>query len=431
MGSFQQIFMGASCLAAAFFFGSYLHNRPATDNTLVQTQVAPSDPLDSIFSFGKKPGSDAGSATTSKATAPPGNVSTFAASPIASPVASAIDPSELAPQSPLMTMSFADPQAQESIPKPIVAAANRKPVVPDFSELASRFRNTPLELSGAETPGDRSGAVHASERVPLSGQFSAPEMVVRQPESTKPLQDFRSQVDRIEDSIRGEFSAVETQPTRWRVNRTEAIDQFRNSNQVPQPDLGRSNRPVSQETIEDVLSRRSADYLKDESDRETWATDPPTDSWTSKQRSRVTQQAAMRNQNILDIEDPGNRFQSVLDQPEQVDPPEPDLETAYYTPSQQRQDSAPQPLNRLNRNMRSIQSNDASNWGRRSNIQTQPTSVGKTYTIQRGDTLQSISSRFYGSADYYLEIYKANREALDRITSSPAGVEIEIPTLNN
>ena len=29
MGSFQQIFMGISCLAAAFFFGSYLHNRPA------------------------------------------------------------------------------------------------------------------------------------------------------------------------------------------------------------------------------------------------------------------------------------------------------------------------------------------------------------------------------------------------------------------
>jgi len=143
-------------------------------------------------------------------------------------------------------------------------------------------------------------------------------------------------------------------------------------------------------------------------------------------RLKVTQKAARRNQDLLEVEDPGNRFQQhVMGQGEAVDPPEPDYETAYYQPSQQRQDAIPP---RPSRGMQRIQSGVSSNWNRRSNIQSQFTN---TYEIQRGDTLQSISMRFYGSADYYLEIYKANREVLDQITNSPAGVEIEIPKLNN
>ena len=78
--------------------------------------------------------------------------------------------------------------------------------------------------------------------------------------------------------------------------------------------------------------------------------------------------------------------------------------------------------------MKTIQSNISPVQNRQSNIQSQ---FSDRYEIQPGDTLQSISMRFYGSADYYLEIYKANRTVLDRITSSPAGVRIEIPDLNN
>ena len=431
MGSFQQIIMGGMCLAAVFFFGSFLHNRPASNDQGQQVQAA-SDPLDSLFNFGKKPAANTGVQPPVFAAPQPQIATQFAAAP----ASSAIDPSERAP-----VIAVASQQEHE---QPFAPAATRKAVVPDFSELASRFRNTPLELSDNASQPRANRGVHESERVPFTGQFEAPKLVVRQPENIQPLQNFRSEVDRIEDSVRGEFSAVQPETSRWRVNRSDEIDkipregqfprdrQFQrnhqfNVNQIPQQDFARQNTEP-RETIEDVLSRRSADYLKDESERETWATDPPTASWTSRRRHRVTEQAGMRNQNILDIEDPGKRFRSDVNEVQEFSPPEPDLETAYYTPTKQRQDSVPPRTRRPNRQMRSIQSNVSPTQARRSNIQSQ---FSDLYEIQPGDTLQSISTRFYGSADYYLEIYRANRTVLDRITSSPAGVRIEIPNLNN
>lgn len=427
--------MGASCLFAAFFFGSYLHNRPAQDQKN-QPEIVSADPLDSIFSFGKR------SADTAPVSAPPIQRNTAPAIP----AFSAIEPSERAPVMAAFTDPIQEqPAVQEQSKQPtFVPAATRKPVVPDFSELASRFRNTPLELSEPSQAEPRSNAVYDSERVPFSGQFEAPEMVVRQPKNIQPFQDFTAEVDRVEEAVRGEFSAVQpVQPetTRWRVNRTKALETFRRTDQVPRQDFGNQDfgnqqfgqqnfgrqDARSRETIEDVLSRRSADYLleNDESSRETWATNPPQDSWTSRQRRKVTEQAAMRSGNILEIEDPGNRFRSSVGGADQVSPPEPDFEKAYYEPSNQRQDSVPP---RAIRQMQPIRGNVSSNWGRQSNIESQ---FGNTYRAQPGDTLQSISMRFYGSAEYYLEIYKANREVLDRITSSLDGVEIEIPNLNN
>ena len=464
MGSFQQVIMGGTCLAAVFFFGNYLHNRPASNDQGQHAQIA-TDPLDAIFSFGKKSETKTGIeapvfVTPQVQVATPQLASPQLAPQFAAvPVSSGIDPSERAQ----VVDMYGEHVQQQVVQQPAAAAVNRKPIVPDFSELAARFRNTPLELTGPSPTSRTTNGVHASERVPFTGQFEAPKLVVRQPENTQPLQAFRGEVDRIEESVLGEFSAVEPEPNRWRVNRSQAIDefqaedQFQSTQQMPRQNFQRPEQtfqraeqtfrrpqqrfqPPQQdfarddfeqrETIEDVLSRRSADYLKDESDRETWATDPPTESWTSK-RNRVTEQAANRSRgrSILDIEDPGNRFRSDVEyQPHEISPPEPDFETAYYTPTKQRQDAVPPPASRPNRQMRSIESNVTSNISRRSNIQSQ---FSDRYEIQPGDTLQSISTRFYGSADYYLEIYKANRAVLDRITSSPVGVRIEIPDLNN
>jgi phage tail protein X len=433
MGSFQQILMGITCLAAAFFFGSYLHNRPAENEQIDLSQVASVDPLDSLFSFGKVADSSA-NGVVKKPTVIAQQQNQDASQLRSAPVTPAIDPSE---RTPLIAAAHSPVQQTQSAESNVIPAVTRKPIVPDFSELASRFRNSPLELSGsASTPdsSDHQSAIHQSERAPgVSTIFDAPKMVIRQPEKLRPvqpapIQNFSAEVDRIEDSIRDEFAISETQPqaetTRWRVNRSRQIDQFRNAGQAPRQDF------EPQESIEDVLSRRSADYLKGSDEvQTTFATDPVQDDWMTARRLKVTRKAAQRNQrDPLEIEDPGNRFHSnVIHQPESIDPPEPDFETAYYTPTRQRQDSTP-PAPRANRRMQPIQSGGSSNWNRQSNIQSQFTN---TYEIQPGDTLQSISMRFYGSADYYLEIYKANREVLDRITSSPTGVEIEIPNLNN
>ncbi len=414
MGSFQQILMGATCLAAAFFFGSYLHNRPTENTQIGQEAAAPADPVESLLAFGQRPANSVPSSDRGEPTSVAAQFPTTTASRV-----SAIDPSELAPA--IRQNEESSSSVQQTNRDSGNVPAVRKPVVPDFSELASRFRNTPLELAKPASNDSSRDAVHESERVEYSGTFRAPEMVIREPKNVVNLDEA---ADQVEQSIMDEFVRNEAQPSRWRVNRPESVDKFPVATKP-------SRKPIAEprETIDDVVSRQSADWLKaDSSQQQTFATNPPqTEGWMSNQRQRVTAKAAERNRDILDIEDPGNRFRSVLNDVEEVAPPQPDLGDEYYTPTQQRQDSIPP--RQISTRMRSIQSGAASqNWSRQSNVRDQ---YGNRYEIQPGDTLQSISVRFFGTADRYLEIYKANREVLDRITSSPAGVVIEIPNLNN
>ena len=49
------------------------------------------------------------------------------------------------------------------------------------------------------------------------------------------------------------------------------------------------------------------------------------------------------------------------------------------------------------------------------------------HTIKDGETLQSISSRYFGSPNYYLDIYLANRNKLRNPADTRAGVSIRVP----
>jgi nucleoid-associated protein YgaU len=51
----------------------------------------------------------------------------------------------------------------------------------------------------------------------------------------------------------------------------------------------------------------------------------------------------------------------------------------------------------------------------------------KSYTSQPGDTLQNLSTRYYGRPDFYLDIYLANKARLRNPGYLPAGVELQIP----
>ena len=413
--------MGATCLAAAFFFGSYLHNRPANDQTAQRSVAA--DPMESLLGFGQRPASKP----------QPTPVKTV---PIQNQTA-AIDPSELAP----VFVSTQMPRQQE-LPSAQENPLPRKPVVPDFSDLASRFRNTPLELSGTASgnvnPNNsltRDSAIHASERVQYSGTFKAPEMVIREPQNLRPLSDFRQAVDQVEQSM--PVSVTENQPTsdRWRTVQPERFDSFKPVSKPATPTQVVNRQP--RQTIDDVVSRHSADWLKEPAasqfqnddqaaqQQQTFATNPPqSEGWNSLQQRQVTQQAAQRH-DLLEIEDPGNRFRSMQNDVAYANPPEPDYST-YYKPSADRRDVREETGNRgASSQLRTIQNDRGpQNWGRQSN-------VGNRYEIKTGDTLQSISTRFYGTPDRYLDIYRANRDVLDRITSSPVGVMIEIPNAGN
>lgn len=56
-----------------------------------------------------------------------------------------------------------------------------------------------------------------------------------------------------------------------------------------------------------------------------------------------------------------------------------------------------------------------------------PQDVPRTYTVQSGDSLTSISRRFYGTPSRWIDIYQANRDRLPSENALRVGQEIRIP----
>lgn len=56
-----------------------------------------------------------------------------------------------------------------------------------------------------------------------------------------------------------------------------------------------------------------------------------------------------------------------------------------------------------------------------------PSSAPRAYTVQSGDTLSTISNRFYGTPSRWIDIYQANRDRLSSENALRVGQEIRIP----
>ncbi|MGB0744071.1 MAG: Cell division protein CpoB [Opitutales bacterium] len=56
-----------------------------------------------------------------------------------------------------------------------------------------------------------------------------------------------------------------------------------------------------------------------------------------------------------------------------------------------------------------------------------PADVPRTYTVQSGDTLSTISRSFYGTPSRWIDIYQANRDRLSSENALRVGQEIRIP----
>lgn len=52
---------------------------------------------------------------------------------------------------------------------------------------------------------------------------------------------------------------------------------------------------------------------------------------------------------------------------------------------------------------------------------------GQAYTVEQGDSLSAISSKVYGSANRWQEIFEANRDQLDDPDLIRAGQVLRIP----
>jgi LysM repeat protein len=56
-----------------------------------------------------------------------------------------------------------------------------------------------------------------------------------------------------------------------------------------------------------------------------------------------------------------------------------------------------------------------------------PTTVPRTYVVQSGDSLSTISRRFYGTPSRWIDIYQANRDRLSSENALKVGQTIRIP----
>ena len=64
---------------------------------------------------------------------------------------------------------------------------------------------------------------------------------------------------------------------------------------------------------------------------------------------------------------------------------------------------------------------------RSSNANPDPASVPRTHAVQAGDTLSTISSRYYGTPSRWIDIYQANRDRLRNENALKVGQVIRIP----
>lgn len=62
------------------------------------------------------------------------------------------------------------------------------------------------------------------------------------------------------------------------------------------------------------------------------------------------------------------------------------------------------------------------------NAEMEITSEFQTYTVQKGDTLWSISRKFYGSGSNWRKIFKANQDLISNPDKVKAGTELRIPS---
>lgn len=81
----------------------------------------------------------------------------------------------------------------------------------------------------------------------------------------------------------------------------------------------------------------------------------------------------------------------------------------------------------LLRQIQNLQSADTARSEQQATSQPQTSTPGRTYTVQRGDTLSSIAQDFYGKASAWSRIYEENKDVIPNKNVLSQGVVLIIP----
>jgi hypothetical protein len=290
MGSMQQIMMGLTCLAAAFVFGRYVNNKPAPESPM-KAVVATADsngflPLTSSMSANSPSTAHPHSTITSFAELDePNEIPNRQAAkfppapklPTANELQNSFNPDSVAGNENGHSQEFSSPEefsssnqlvageqadtsveTQGRIPAQGIPPTQlvRQPVVPNFSELASRFDNGPLALPTIGDQRDHSNdgnPIHEAERVPrllTSIDTSAPQLEFRRPDSFAPKQFPRQETSMKMSGPSAQSRVAQPNPNIGNMHPinqfAEAVDQFEQSIENPATTDRQENPSVNQ-----------------------------------------------------------------------------------------------------------------------------------------------------------------------------------------
>ncbi len=503
MGSFQQISIGTVCLVAAFMFGNYVNNHPHPDqvtnaltelesdvNPVAKTSLiepgkiiqrsapmatmkskpAARYPQMSLFKGTIKNGFD-GSATEASSNPLPPPSQLGASSPFENNLeqrlvgqANKNQPIEDSTNSDSRMGSQTKPRADAfpKMPNLLESSERREIVVPDFSQLASGFRNTPLALPGHDRsrpaskmntgqgfgaslstlsphtpPGSLSQQADRPHSQQRSGWPNKPELVGNSDPMRGSNQLEISQSPEVK-TIPSEFSQDQFEPSLKDYSSTKSANAQTSVVQLERQPLANDRPNVRLPTGQDekfrgvpsgnVRSLQGEYYYADSNSNSgatagsSVATSPtvpvnlPYDASWNTSKPPIASLRSIERQSTPSRETMLNREQ---DQAEFASPPVPPTDNETYRAAKP---LIPFGLTQAERkNLVRLQRPS------RANQIDVGTTRFKSYTSQPGDTLQNLSTRYYGRPDFYLDIYLANKARLRNPGYLPAGVELQIP----
>lgn len=435
MGSIQQSILGVFCIVAAFVLGQYMRNHPSPRSLELERQQQ-----------------------ASVAPAPAFAIRT--SSPVAKPIASQSSPRLPAPSAGFAATAptFANQadllatQVQKIVPVETPVQVERTIDVPDFSKLAASFENTPLALprnsysAFKPAPAEpRKIATHqgsfyirpAAEPQPLkvpapaSPSVAPQDALVRnsfigsQPERMAPpepteiyqvrerptsfrKEDFQPSLITDRSKRRAPTLAAEVDRTHFREPQPQSRRQ-RISLAPPEPD-GTYLAPEVPELVVTIPEAPEATRVE--------PTPAPVDRASENQYASFNSNHARNELHSYYDVDMTEPSRSVLSR-QDFQSSEPVASTAPVAQRTNRRipfglnDQGRQELTRIRNRQQS-------------NIDLQ-TNRFSQHTTQTGDTLQSLSTEYYGKPDFYLDIYLANQQILRNPAFIPAGIQLRIP----
>ena len=470
MGSFQQICLGAICLFAAYMFGNYVNNNPPPLHSNVQNlaggatetlnglaanatqsvttgNIESKLPLSDFSPIENKPAPIVTMRTPLKSRFAVPSVQTvpselgfngFNGSQTNKPLP---PPSQLAESTQQPAPAFSDkPFSSNLFAEP--AAVEPAIQVPDFSAIAAEFKNTPIELPNMSRLGGMPSHSNGNQAQPNHfGNWQhtdSSNQRLKQLVRKLPDNDFRNQ---NLPSGPGEYYAQQ-QSQQFQANEANAQTEPASPNQAFAPTQGFTQADFEPKLNDDIfgLKPRPNRYENQQPDNERlqavsqgpvgdyeYVTPPaPPESFdyddrtSSGFRGNLTFRPDLENRrgDSRNVQSGNRGLASVT--PMEYPPQAP--------PNRYRENQSSRLPFRLTDQAKTelVQLRDRAD----SMIGLESTKF-VDHTIRNGESLQSISAQYFGSPNYYLDIYLANRNKLRNPADAQAGVSIRVPVYDS